>query len=83
VPLANAVVTDDKLGPAAGAVSGDANNNGLLDATETWIYVITAVAQPGQVSSSARHDGTMAFRSRRSRGPQGPVRPASPNMPRR
>ena len=48
VPLANVVVTDDKLGTIAGPSSGDTNNNGLLDLTETWIYTTTATALAGQ-----------------------------------
>ena len=48
VPLANVVVTDDKLGPIAGPVSGDTNSNGILDLTETWTYVTTATALAGQ-----------------------------------
>jgi hypothetical protein len=48
VPLANVVVTDDMLGPIAGPVTGDANNNGLLDLTETWFYIATTTAGAGQ-----------------------------------
>src|SRR4029077_8503160 len=48
VPLANVVVTDDKLGPIAGPPSGDTNGNGLLDTTETWTYTATATALAGQ-----------------------------------
>ena len=46
VPLANLTVTDDKLGPITSFV-GDANNNGLLDLTETWTYTATATALAG------------------------------------
>ena len=48
VPLANVVVTDDKLGTIAGPASGDTNSNGLLDLTETWTYITTATALAGQ-----------------------------------
>ena len=48
VPLANVVVSDDKLGPIAGPASGDANGDGLLDPTETWTYTTTATAVAGQ-----------------------------------
>jgi uncharacterized repeat protein (TIGR01451 family) len=48
VPLANVVVTDNKLGTIAGPASGDTNGNGRLDVTETWTYTTTAIAQAGQ-----------------------------------
>ena len=48
VPLANVVVSDDKLGTIAGPASGDTNSNGLLDLTETWTFVTTAAAFAGQ-----------------------------------
>ena len=47
VPLANVVVTDDKLGPIT-SFTGDTNGNGLLDLTETWTYTQTATALAGQ-----------------------------------
>ena len=47
VPLANVVVSDDKLGPIT-SFTGDANGNGLLDLTETWTYTKTATALAGQ-----------------------------------
>ena len=47
VPLANVVVTDDKLG-AITSFTGDTNGNGLLDPTETWTYTQTATAVAGQ-----------------------------------
>src|SRR4029077_9543455 len=43
VPLANVVVTDDKLGPIT-SFTGDANGDGMLDLTETWTYTATATA---------------------------------------
>ena len=47
VPLANVVVSDDKLGPIT-SFTGDTNGNGLLDLTETWTYTKTATALAGQ-----------------------------------
>ena len=47
VPLANVVVSDDKLGPIT-SFTGDTNGNGLLDLTETWTYTATATALAGQ-----------------------------------
>jgi len=38
VPMHNVVVTDNKCGPVT-FVSGDANNNNLLDPGETWTYI--------------------------------------------
>ena len=48
-PLANVVVSDNKLGPITG-FTGDTNGNGQLDLTETWTYTATATAtaMPGQ-----------------------------------
>ena len=51
VPLANVVVTDDKLGTIT-SFTGDANGNGLLDLTETWIYTQTATALAGQQTNT-------------------------------
>jgi large repetitive protein len=47
VPLADVVVTDDKLGPIT-TFTGDANGDSLLDLTETWTYTQTATALAGQ-----------------------------------
>jgi uncharacterized repeat protein (TIGR01451 family) len=52
VPLANVVVTDDKLG-----FSGDTNGNGLLDLGETWTYTKTATALAGQQSNTGTATG--------------------------
>src|SRR6185295_13777292 len=51
VPLANVAVTDDKLGPIT-SFTGDSNGNGLLDLTETWIYVANAAALAGQQTNT-------------------------------
>ncbi|MEM7530773.1 MAG: SdrD B-like domain-containing protein [Chloroflexota bacterium] len=40
-PLSNVVVTDDRCSPVT-FVSGDDNNDGILDLNETWIYTCTA-----------------------------------------
>jgi uncharacterized repeat protein (TIGR01451 family) len=47
VPLANVVVTDDRLGTIP-SFTGDTNGNGLLDLTETWTYTATVTALAGQ-----------------------------------
>jgi hypothetical protein len=51
VPLANVVVSDDKLGPIT-SFTGDTNGNGLLDLTETWTYTQTATALAGQQTNT-------------------------------
>jgi hypothetical protein len=57
VVLANVTVTDDKLGAIAGPASGDTNNDGLLDLTETWTYTKTATALVGQQTNVGTVDG--------------------------
>ena len=66
VPLANVVVTDDKLGPIT-SFTGDTNGNGLLDLTETWTYT-TDRHRPGRPADQRRH--------RHRPGPQHPARPS-------
>jgi uncharacterized repeat protein (TIGR01451 family) len=56
VPLANVVVTDDKLGPIT-SFTGDSNGNGLLDLTETWTYTQTAIAVAGQQTNTGTVTG--------------------------
>src|SRR5262249_46663010 len=51
VPLANVVVSDDKLGTIT-SFTGDTNGNGLLDLTETWTYTATATALAGQQTNT-------------------------------
>ena len=53
VPLANVVVTDDKLGTIT-SFTGDANGNGLLDLTETWTYTHDR-HRPGRPADQRRH----------------------------
>ena len=52
VPLANVVVNDDKLGPIT-SFTGDTNNNGLLDLTETWTYTRPPPPWPASRPTSA------------------------------
>jgi len=56
VPLANVVVTDDKLGAIA-SFTGDSNGNGLLDLTETWTYTATATALGGHQANTGTVTG--------------------------
>jgi uncharacterized repeat protein (TIGR01451 family) len=41
VPLSNVTVTDSVVGVNPAYVSGDTNNNGKLDLTETWLFKAT------------------------------------------
>lgn len=45
--LANVTLTDDRLSNV-NYVEGDANNNGLLEAGEKWIFTATETAKTGQ-----------------------------------
>ncbi len=65
VPVANVAVNDDNGTPGNNAddfspsyVSGDTNNDGLLDPTETWTYTATGTATAGQYNNDATVDGT-------------------------
>src|SRR4029079_9549647 len=51
VPLTNVVVTDNIAGVSPAYVSGDADSDGLLDTTETWVYTATGIAIAGQYSN--------------------------------
>jgi large repetitive protein len=58
VPLSNVTVTDDKCSPVT-YESGDANNNHLLDLTETWMFDCTSnlTATTTNVATATGHDG--------------------------
>jgi uncharacterized repeat protein (TIGR01451 family) len=53
LPLSNVVVTDNILGVIPGPDSGDTNNNGILETTETWTYSANGTAQLGQYTNLA------------------------------
>jgi len=64
-PLKNVVVTDDNGTPAdtgddfqALFSTGDSNGNGLLDVGETWIFIATGIAAPGQYGNIGTATGT-------------------------
>ncbi|MEM7087780.1 MAG: VWA domain-containing protein, partial [Bacteroidota bacterium] len=67
VDITNVEVTDpliDPVNPIPGPASGDANNNGILEVGETWIYtavytVVQADIINGQVDNTAEVDGTV------------------------
>ncbi len=56
--LSNIVVTDSDLGVIAGPDSGDTNNNGILETTETWLYSATGTATAGQYANLGSVVGT-------------------------
>ena len=64
VPLSDVAVTDDAGTPAAGddftatLISGDTNDDGLLDLDETWIFEATGTAIAGQYQNNATVTGT-------------------------
>ena len=57
--LKNISLTDDRISSVV-YVSGDTNNNGLLDTTETWTYKATEVAQAGTIKNIGTVVGTDA-----------------------
>ena len=52
VPLANVAVSDSDSTVTPAYVSGDANNDGLLDVDETWLYEATGIAVAGQYANT-------------------------------
>jgi hypothetical protein len=61
VPLANVAVSDSDSTVTPAYVSGDANNDGLLDVDETWLYEATGIAVAGQYANT----GTVTARDAR------------------
>jgi len=57
VPLSNVSVSDSDLGAISGPVSGDDNNDGILDLTETWVYEATGTAQAGDYANTGLASG--------------------------
>ncbi len=61
VALSNVAVTDDQLGTIT-SFSGDTDNDGLLDLTETWTYSKTGTAVAGNYSNigtvTGKYNGT-------------------------
>ncbi|MDD3187829.1 MAG: hypothetical protein PHD02_05145 [Bacilli bacterium] len=58
VPLSQVTVVDDQPGVSPNYSSGDTNNNGLLDLTETWIYTASGTAIAGQYTNVGTVSGT-------------------------
>jgi len=57
VALSGISLTDDKEGIITNFISGDANNNTLLDTNEVWTYTKTGTAQPGNYSNTGTVTG--------------------------
>jgi uncharacterized repeat protein (TIGR01451 family) len=58
VPLSNVTVTDNVAGVTPIYVSGDANNNGLLDVNEVWLFSASGIAVAGQYVNIGTVTGT-------------------------
>jgi hypothetical protein len=87
VPLANVVVTDDNGTPLDPAddfnptfvAGGDTNGNGLLDLTETWIYIAPPPPpSPASRPTSAPSPPRTPTPARRSATPTRPTTSATP-----
>lgn len=61
VALSNVTVTDNQPGVAPTYVSGDANNDGYLDLTETWIFTATGTSIAGAYNNLGTAEGTYLF----------------------
>jgi len=60
VPLANVQVTDNRPGVVPAYQSGDADGDGQLDLTETWVYAATGTAVAGEYTNLGTARGTDA-----------------------
>ncbi|MEZ4863381.1 MAG: hypothetical protein R3C14_18835 [Caldilineaceae bacterium] len=58
VTATNIVVTDNIAGVTPHYVSGDLNNNGVLEGTEVWTYMATGMASAGQYANIGHVQGT-------------------------
>ena len=58
VPLSNVTVTDNVPGVTPVYISGDTNNNSLLDLTEVWLFRATGIAVLGQYANTGTATGT-------------------------
>jgi uncharacterized repeat protein (TIGR01451 family) len=60
VTATNILVTDNMTGVTPIYLTGDTNQNGVLEPTETWTYVATGIAVAGQYSNTGTVQGTDA-----------------------
>lgn len=58
VTATNITVTDNVAGVTPTYVSGDTNNNQVLEQSETWTYQATGIAVAGQYSNTGTVRGT-------------------------
>ncbi|HEY9811205.1 MAG TPA: hypothetical protein V6D13_17910 [Halomicronema sp.] len=58
VGLSNVTVTDDKVGAITTFVGGDADNDQILDTTETWVYTAAGTAIEGDYSNNGTVTGS-------------------------
>jgi len=58
VGITNISVYDDKIGSITNLLSGDANNNRVLETNETWTFSRTGTAVSGQYMNSGSVTGT-------------------------
>jgi uncharacterized repeat protein (TIGR01451 family) len=56
-PTADITVVDDDIGVTPVYVSGDTNNNGILEFGEVWIYQATGTAEQAQYANVGTADG--------------------------
>ncbi len=58
VPLRNVVVTDNRAGVTPVYISGDTNDDGILQVGEVWTYQATGIATAGQYANIGTVVGT-------------------------
>ena len=52
VPLSNVRVTDSLLGTITVVISGDVDNDGVLDVGETWVFALNGTAGQGAFNNT-------------------------------
>ncbi|HTM54546.1 MAG TPA: VCBS repeat-containing protein, partial [Pirellulales bacterium] len=67
IALSNVSVTDNQPGVTPVLQSGDTNNNGLLDLSETWVYAANGTAITGNYSNTGTASGKFIDSSGHSR----------------
>src|SRR6185436_18660900 len=58
VPLSSVMVTDNQPGVTPAYQSGDTNNDGKLDLTESWVFIATGTAIAGNYSNTGTAKGS-------------------------